>query len=109
MTVQNALRSTLAGLCALPLVVATQAIGATLTNLDAGPFTFTLTEGGNRTEVTVRSGQTLEFCPDGCFVALPNGNRAALVGNEIIEISGGRITTKQDDLPKVVWPPARRT
>ena len=59
-----------AGLCALPIVAAGQAIGATLTNHDA------------------------EFCLDGCFVALPNGDRAALTGDEIIEVSGGRIKTK---------------
>jgi hypothetical protein len=83
-----------AGLCALPLVMAGEAIGATLTNLDADPFVVIVTEGGNRTELTVRPGETLEFCFDGCFVALPNGNRAAISGGETIEISGGKITAK---------------
>lgn len=84
----------LAGLFALPVVTASQAVGATLTNRDADPFVLIVTEGSDRTEVTVSSGETLEFCFGGCFVALPNGNRAALSGNEAIEISGGRIKAK---------------
>ena len=83
-----------AGLCALPIVAAGQAIGATLTNHDAETFLLTVTERGDRTELRVRKGQTVEFCLDGCFVALPNGDRAALTGHEIIEVSGGRIKTK---------------
>ena len=94
MTVPHMLRSALAGLSALPLVAAGQAFGATLTNLDADPFILVVTEGGKRTELTVRKGQTLEFCFDGCFVALPNGDRTALTGDEIVEISGGRIIAK---------------
>jgi hypothetical protein len=82
-----------AGLNALLLIAASQAAGAMLTNRDARPFVFTLTEGGDRTEVTVATGETLEFCLDGCFVVLPNGSRAALAGDEVIEVSGGRITT----------------
>ena len=87
-------RMALACLCALPIVSAGEVMGATLKNSDPEPFMFTLTEGGDRTDVTVLSGQTLEFCPDGCFVALPNGDRAALTGNEVIEISGGRIKAR---------------
>ena len=86
--------NTLAALCSLPLVTASQAIGATLTNLDADPFFFVVTENGKQTDVGVRKGETLEFCLHGCFVALPNGNRAALKGDEIIEVSGGRIKVK---------------
>jgi hypothetical protein len=90
----NMLRISLAGLCALPLVAASQAIGATVTNLDADAFVLVVTEGGNRTELTVAAGQTVEFCLDGCFVMLPNGDREALSGDETIEISGGRGTIK---------------
>jgi hypothetical protein len=88
------IRNTIVALCSLPLVTASQAIGATLTNLDADPFIFIVTERGNRTEMRVGKGETLEFCLHGCFVALPNGDRAALTGEEIIEISGGRIKAK---------------
>ena len=87
-------RTALACSCALPLVAAGNAVGATLTNHDPEPFLLTVTESGGRTELTVGTGQTLEFCFDGCFVALPNGDRAALTGTETIEISGGRIKAK---------------
>jgi hypothetical protein len=87
-------KNILAGLCALPLVAANQARAATVTNLDAEPFVLIVTEGGNRAEFTVRTGQTLEFCLEGCFVMLPNGDRNALSGDEAYEISGGRITRK---------------
>lgn len=70
------------------------ALGATLTNLDAEPFVMTVTEQGLRTDVKVEAGESIEFCLAGCFVALPNGNRAALNGSEIIEVSGGKITAK---------------
>jgi hypothetical protein len=91
---QNLFGRAFAVLVVLPLFTAGHATGATLTNLDPEPFVLTVTEGGDRTEVTVRSRETLEFCFDGCFVALPNGNRAALSGSEVIIISGGRITAK---------------
>ena len=55
---------------------------ATLTNLDPEPFTFTVTERGERMEMTLRSGETVEFCFEGCFVVGPNGDRAALAGSE---------------------------
>lgn len=44
-------------MCALPLVAAGEAMGATLTNLDAEPFLLTVTERGMRTELTVLTGQ----------------------------------------------------
>jgi len=88
------IRNTLVALSSLSLVAASQAIGATLTNLDADPFLFVVTENGKQTHVGVRKGETLEFCLHGCFVKLPNGTRAALKGDEIIEISGGRIKVK---------------
>ena len=66
----------------------------TLTNLDAEPFTWTVTERGERAELTVGAGQTVEFCTDGCFVIGPSGDRAALIGNEHLEIRGGRVRIK---------------
>ena len=86
------LRNALTGLCLLLLAASGPAIGATLTNRDAEPFVVIVTERGDRTEMTVHKGETVEFCFDGCFVVLPNGNRAALAGNETIEVSGGRIS-----------------
>ena len=63
----------------------------TLTNLDTEPFTWTVTERGERAELTVGAGQTVEFCTDGCFVIGPSGDRAALIGNEHLEIRGGLV------------------
>jgi hypothetical protein len=53
-----------------------------------------VTEGGSQSEVAVASGQTADICPNGCFITLPNGDRQALTGSEIIEISGGRATIR---------------
>ena len=65
------------------------AIAASVVNLDAEPRTLIVTEGGSKSELAVAAGQTVEFCANGCFVTLPNGDREALTGTEIIEISGG--------------------
>ncbi|MGE0499363.1 MAG: hypothetical protein AB7I79_08905 [Rhizobiaceae bacterium] len=62
---------------------------ASAVNLDAEPHTLIVTEGGTRTELAVGAGETVDFCPSGCFVTMPNGDREALTGSEIIEISGG--------------------
>lgn len=65
------------------------AIAASVVNLDSEPRTLIVTEGGSKSELAVAAGQTVEFCANGCFVTLPNGDREALTGTEIIEISGG--------------------
>lgn len=62
---------------------------ASAVNLDSEPRTLIVTEGGNRTELALAAGETVEFCPTGCFVTMPNGDREALTGSETIEISGG--------------------
>ncbi|MFZ1681435.1 MAG: hypothetical protein WAT70_10485 [Rhizobiaceae bacterium] len=63
---------------------------ATVINKDAEPRTLVVTEGSNKSELTVSGGETLDFCPTGCFVTLPNGDREALTGSETVEISGGK-------------------
>ena len=88
------IRSTLVAFFCLPFGTAGQSSGATLTNHDADPFMLIVTEDGTQVEMGVRQGESLEFCLEGCFVVLPNGNRAALTGDEIIEISGGRANFK---------------
>lgn len=62
---------------------------ASAVNLDPEPVTIVVTEGGDRTELTIAPGETVEFCPNACFVTMPNGDREALTGSEAIEISGG--------------------
>jgi hypothetical protein len=71
------------------LSLGTTAFGASAVNLDAEPRTLIVTEGGNKTELALGGGETVEFCQGGCFVTMPNGDRQALTGSETIEISGG--------------------
>ncbi|BCH24348.1 hypothetical protein MesoLjLc_40100 [Mesorhizobium sp. L-8-10] len=69
-------------------------MAASAVNLDSEPRTLVVTEGGNKTELALPAGQTVEFCPNGCFVTMPNGDREALTGSETIEISGGAARIK---------------
>ena len=71
------------------LLAGNTAFGASAVNLDSEPRTLIVTEGGNKTELAVAAGETVEFCQGGCFVTMPNGDRQALTGSETIEISGG--------------------
>jgi hypothetical protein len=71
------------------LCLGTTAFGASAVNLDSEPRTLIVTEGGNKTELALGGGETVEFCQGGCFVTMPNGDRQALTGSETIEISGG--------------------
>ena len=78
--------------CAATVMLAAvggQAHAASAVNLDSEPRTLIVTEGGNKSELAVGAGETVEFCPSGCFVTMPNGDREALTGSETIEISGG--------------------
>ncbi len=76
------------------LVMGGQGMTASVVNLDSEPRTLVVTEGGNKTELALPAGQTVEFCPNGCFVTMPNGDREALTGSETIEISGGAAKIK---------------
>lgn len=84
----------LSGAVCIACALGTPSAGATLTNRDPVPFTWTITERGERVELTVRSGETVEFCLEGCFAVGPNGDRVALIGNERMEVSGGRVREK---------------
>ncbi|QDZ03485.1 hypothetical protein FQ775_22755 [Nitratireductor mangrovi] len=66
------------------------AFAASIVNRDSEPRTIIVTEGGSQSELALGAGETVQFCPSGCFVTMPNGDREALTGNETIEISGGR-------------------
>jgi hypothetical protein len=67
---------------------------ASAVNLDSEPRTLIVTEGGSKTELAVAAGETVEFCPTGCFVTMPNGDREVLTGSETVEISGGQAKIK---------------
>jgi hypothetical protein len=66
------------------------AFAASVVNRDSEPYTLIVTEGSNQAELSVPAGATLEFCPTGCFVTMPDGDRQVLIGSETIEISGGK-------------------
>ena len=71
------------------LLMAGAASAASIVNRDADAQTVVVTEGADKTELTVGPGESVEFCGGGCFVTMPNGDRQALTGSETVEISGG--------------------
>ncbi len=70
------------------------ALAASVTNMDSDPQTLIVTEGDSQSQLIVTAGETLQFCASGCFVTLPNGDHQALLGNETMQISGGRAVFK---------------
>lgn len=62
---------------------------ASAVNKDAETRTLVVTEGGSKSDLALAAGETVEFCANGCFVTLPNGDLEALTGSETVEISGG--------------------
>ena len=76
------------------LVMSGAAQAASVTNKDADPVTIVVTEGSDKSELTVGPGESQEFCSAGCFVTMPNGDRVALTGSETVEIAGGAGTIK---------------
>ncbi len=77
---------------ALTAFVAAPAIAAaaTITNTDEQTHTLIVSEGGNQVEMTIAAGETIEICPNGCFVTMPNGDREVLTGTEKLEIEASR-------------------
>ncbi len=70
------------------------AAAASVTNKDAQPQVLSVTEDGNKIEVVVEAGATVNFCPAGCFVTMPSGDRETLAGNEDIDIVNGGAVIK---------------
>ena len=81
------LKTLVATLCLLATGASAQAASAV--NLDSEPRTLIVTEGGNKSELALAGGESVDFCPSGCFVTMPNGDIEALTGSETVEISGG--------------------
>jgi hypothetical protein len=79
-------------LVAAAALIAMNGLGwsASVVNHDAEPRTLIVTEGGTKSELALAAGETVEFCLNGCFVTMPNGDREVLTGTETIEISGGK-------------------
>ncbi|MGB8816989.1 MAG: hypothetical protein WCC66_03615 [Rhizobiaceae bacterium] len=76
------------------LAISGAASAASIINRDAEPQTVVVTEGADKSELTIGPGETVEFCAGGCFVTMPDGDRQALTGSETVEISGGAGTIK---------------
>ncbi len=76
------------------LLMTGAASAASIVNRDADAQTVVVTEGSDKTELTVAPGESVDFCASGCFVTMPNGDRQALTGSETVEISGGAGTIK---------------
>jgi len=77
---------------AITLTAAAPAIAsaATVTNLDDTTHTLVISEGGNQVELSIGPGESIEICPTGCFVTMPNGDREVLTGTETLEIEASR-------------------
>ena len=84
----TSMKQLLIGFAAL-VAAANTAMSATAVNKDGEPRTIVVTEGGDKSELSIAAGETLDFCPNGCFVTMPNGDREALTGSETIEILDG--------------------
>jgi hypothetical protein len=67
---------------------------ASITNKDAQPQVLIVTEAGSKIEMVVEAGATVSFCPAGCFVTMPSGDRETLAGSESIEIINGAAVIK---------------
>ncbi|RCS25404.1 hypothetical protein DUT91_00925 [Phyllobacterium salinisoli] len=78
----------------LTVISAAPAFAATAVNKDSEPRTLVVTEGSTKSDLLLSAGETVDFCPSGCFVTFPNGDRQALTGSETIEINGGAATIK---------------
>lgn len=62
------------------------ASAASITNKDEESRVLIVTEGSDTVELVIDAGATVNFCPAGCFVTLPSGDREALSGSESIDI-----------------------
>ncbi len=63
---------------------------ASITNNDAEPRVLIVAEGGSKSEMSLAAGETVNFCTNGCFVTMPNGDHEALTGAETIEINNNK-------------------
>ena len=70
------------------------ATAASVTNKDAQSQVLIVTEDGNKIELVVEAGATVSFCPSGCFVTMPSGDRETLAGSETIDIVNGAAMIK---------------
>tara|TARA_R110000850_G_scaffold21107_12_gene62553 strand:- start:1299 stop:1553 length:255 start_codon:yes stop_codon:yes gene_type:complete len=65
------------------------ATAASITNKDAQSQVLIVTEAGDKIEMVIEAGATVNFCPAGCFVTMPSGDRETLDGSETLDIVNG--------------------
>lgn len=84
-------KSRRAAACTLVAAIALTgaAHGASMTNQDGEAHMLIVTERGVRGEVVIGAGETVALCPTGCFVTMPNGDRAVLRGSEQVDLISG--------------------
>lgn len=76
------------------LAASSPVLAASALNNDSEVRILVVTEGSKQEELAIAPGQTVQFCFSSCYVTMPDGDRFALSGNEVIEISGGRARIK---------------
>ena len=79
---------------AMSLTMLGAAEAASVTNKDAQSQVLIVTESGDKIELVVEAGATVNFCPAGCFVTMPSGDRETLAGSETIDIVNGAAVIK---------------
>lgn len=70
------------------------AAAASITNKDSQPQVLIVTEAADKIEMVVEAGATVSFCPTGCFVTMPSGDRETFSGSETIDIVNGAAVIK---------------
>ena len=70
------------------------ASAASITNTDSQRQVLIVTEAGDKIEMVVEAGATVNFCPTGCFVTMPSGDRETFSGSESIDIVNGAAVIK---------------
>lgn len=83
-------KTLMAAVLAAALAPAAMASAASVINHDDIEHTLIVTEGGNQIELSIGPGETIEICPEGCFVTMPNGDREVLTGSETLSIESSR-------------------
>lgn len=74
---------------AMSLAMLGGASAASITNKDPQPQVLIVTEAGDKIEMVIEAGATVNFCPSGCFVTMPSGDRETFSGGEAIDIING--------------------
>ncbi|MDF1607585.1 hypothetical protein PZ897_05295 [Hoeflea sp. YIM 152468] len=79
---------------AMSSIMVAGAHAASVTNTDPGAQILIVTEGSGKIELVVEAGATVSFCPAGCFITMPSGDRETLNGSESIDIINGAAVIK---------------